>query len=125
MVEEKINLTHGGIYLAKLNPSKKNEIGKVRPVIVLTAEIILNISPPTVFVCPLSSKSFPEFESLHVKLTPRDGLEVNSFALVEHCRSISTQRLILPRLAQLNPSEIYLILSKLQRMLGITRADPY
>lgn len=118
-MEEKIILTRGGIYLAKLNPNKAAEIGKVRPVVVMTAQLILDIVPPTIFICPLSSQSYPEFESLHIRLLPRDGLEVTSYALVEHCRSISTQRLILPRLGQLTASEMRVILFKLQRMLGV------
>ena len=64
MVEQEI-LNRGGIYLAKLDPTKKNEVGKIRPVIILNSQTILNTSPPIIFICPLSSKSQPEFSELH------------------------------------------------------------
>lgn len=117
---EKIDfLTRGGVYLAKLDPAKKSEVGKIRPVILLTGQIILDVRPPIVFVCPLSSKSYKEFQQLHVELPPRDNLQVASFALVEHCRSITISRLTHPRLAQLTANEIALILHRLQRMVGL------
>jgi mRNA interferase MazF len=118
VAQEKI-LTRGGIFLAKLDPSKAAEIGKIRPVVILTSQAILDITPPTLFICPLSSQSQPAFSSLHVELASRDNLEVTSYALVEHCRSISIQRIIYPRLAQLTSSEIRLILHRLQRLIGL------
>lgn len=111
-------LTRGGIYLAKLDPAKALEIGKIRPVVVLTAQILLDVAPPIVFTCPLSSRSYPEFRHLHIELAPRDSLEVTSYALVEHSRSITVNRLTYPRIAQLTTQEIASVLSKLQRMLG-------
>lgn len=114
--EEKI-LTRGGVYLARLDPAKAAEIGKIRPVVILTAQALLDIAPPILFICPLSSQSKPEYSSLHVGVAPRDSLEVTSYALVEHCRSITINRIIVPRLGQLTNSEIHLILQKLQRMI--------
>lgn len=119
MVAQEEILTRGGIYLARLDPVKGAEVGKLRPVAILTSQAILDITPPTLFICPLSSQSKPEFSSLHVKLSSRDNLEVTSFALVEHCRSISLRRVIYPRLAQLTSAEIHLILHRLQRLVGL------
>ena len=111
-------LTRGGVYLARLDPARGAEVGKLRPVVVLTAQEILDVEPPFVFVCPLSSRSDPAYEALHVKLAPRADLRVESHALAEHCRTVSVRRLRPARLAQLDPSEIAAILRKLQRLLG-------
>ncbi len=64
-------------------------------------------------------RSQAEFGHLHVELFSRDNLEVTSYALVEHCRSISVTRIIFPRLAQLTPDEIRFILHRLQRLVGL------
>lgn len=117
MVEEAI--TRGAIYLAKLNPSKESEVGKVRPVVVLNSQVILDVMPPVIFICPLSSKSHVAFENLHVKIVARDGLEIDSFALVEHCRSISMSRLIYPRISQVSSAELEMIILRLQRLVGV------
>lgn len=116
MVEQEVS--RGGVYLARLNPSKESEVGKVRPVIVLSSRIILNAKPPIIFICPLSSKSHKNFTDLHVKIPSRDGLYLESFALVEHCRSISTSRLNHPRISQVSDTEISTIIIKLQHLVG-------
>jgi mRNA interferase MazF len=116
MVDGKI-LVRGGIYLAKLNPAKTFEVGKVRPVIILNAQKILDISPPIVFVCPLSSKSHSNFASIHLKIAPRGNLEVESFALVEHCRGIGIARIIFPQIANLSEIELTDIISRLNNLL--------
>jgi|SRR5579872_5497169 len=119
MVDQEEILTQGGIYLARLDPAKGAEVGKIRPVIILNAQTILDIVPPTVFVCPLSSQSQPVFAGLHVKFSPRDNLKVTSYALVEHCRSITISRILYPRLAQLTSSELFIVLHRLQRLVGL------
>jgi len=119
MVEQEEILTRGGVYLARLDPSKGAETGKIRPVLVLTAQTILDVNPPIIFICPLSSQSQPAFSSLHVELTPRDNLNAISYALAEHCRSISIRRFIFPRLAQLTNTEMRTILHKLQRLIDL------
>jgi len=119
MVEPEGILTQGGIYLARLDPVKGAEVGKIRPVTILHAQAILDIIPPTVFVCPLSSQSQPAFNALHVTLPGRDNLKVTSYALVEHCRSITINRIIYPRLAQVTSTELHLILHRLQKLVGL------
>jgi mRNA interferase MazF len=118
MVEQQI-LIRGGVYLAKLDPAKQGEVGKIRPIIILNSQIILNINPPIIFICPLSSQSKPEFSKLHVELEIRDNLQVKSYALVEHCRSITINRIIHPRLAQTTFTELNSILHQLQRLIGL------
>jgi len=119
MVEQQITLTRGGIYLAKLNPAKSGEVGKIRPVVVLNSQEILNANPPVIFICPLRSQSQPEFNALHFELSVRDNLKVKSYALVEHCRSITIGRIINPRVAQVTLPELNNILHKLQVLIGI------
>ncbi|WP_341758253.1 type II toxin-antitoxin system PemK/MazF family toxin [Candidatus Tisiphia endosymbiont of Ditula angustiorana] len=119
MVEQQKILTQGGIYLARLDPAKKSEIGKIRPIIILNSQIILNASPPIIFVCPLSSKSQTEFSKLHFELEVRDNLQVKSYALVEHCRSITVNRVIYPRLAQTTYNELNSILYKLRLLVDL------
>ena len=111
-------LTRGGVYLARLDPVKGAEVGKLRPVVLLTDQTLLDAEPPQVFVCPLSSHSKPTYQALHLKLPPRDGLEVESYALAEHCRSISIRRIRSERLARLDTDEINEIIHRLLRLIG-------
>ena len=121
---EKITLlTQGGVYLARLDPSKHDEVGKIRPVVVLMGQFVLDVQPASVLICPLSSQSYPECSQLHVALPPRDSLQKDSYALVEHCRSISVKRLIEPRLAQLTTKELGLIFIRLRHMCNMDHTD--
>lgn len=115
MVEQP--LKQGAIYLAKLNPSKTGEIGKVRPVVILTQAIFLPFVP-AVFVCPLSSKSEKALSGLHLKIPAREHLLKESFTLIEHCRSISRERIIPAPLAHLTQEEVEKIKFHLNLMIG-------
>ena len=114
-----IALQRGGIYLARLDPAKGAEIGKLRPVIVLTDQHLLNIEPAHIFITPLSRRSNEAYASMHVALPARDNLHVQSFALVEHCRAISIKRIQSERLAQLHSGELGEIVHRLQRLIGL------
>ena len=111
-------LTRGGVYLARLDPAKGAEVGKLRPVVVLTGQFLLDMRPPHVFVCPLSGRSDPDYHALHLSLPARDSLKVQSYALVEHCRAISIRRLQSDRLAKLEIDELNEIIRRLNRLLG-------
>ena len=112
-------LSRGGIYLARLDPAKGAEIGKLRPVVVLSAAEVLAVDSPLLFICPLSSRSDPAFSALHVALPPRDGLKVSSYALVEHCRAVSRRRVLGGRIGQVTDEELTLVLHRLQRLVGL------
>ena len=111
-------LTRGGVYLARLDPAKGAEVGKLRPVVVLTDQLLLDVDPPHIFVCPLSGRSDPDYQALHLSLPARDSLKVESYALVEHCRAISIHRLQSGRLAKLEIDEINEIIRRLHRLVG-------
>jgi mRNA interferase MazF len=111
-------LRRGGIYLARLDPAKGAEIGKLRPIVVLTEQSLLDINPPLVFICPLSSRSDPTFRALHIELPARERLEKTSYALVEHCRAISLQRILSDKIASLSDNELETIIHRLQIMIG-------
>jgi len=111
-------LVRGGLYLARLDPVTGTEVGKLRPVAILTAQELLDIEPPLLLIAPLSSWSRPEYSAFHVEVPARGDLRVTSYVLVEHCRSISRRRIRSPRLAQLAADEIDDILHRLRRLTG-------
>ncbi len=112
-------LTRGGVYLARLDPIRQGEVGKLRPVVLLTDQSLLDVAPPHVFIAPLSSRPDAAYQALHVKLAARDNLHVENCALAERCRSISVRRLQSERLARLDDEEMASIVHKLQRLIGL------
>ena len=82
------------IWLFDPDPIKGNEIGKkIRPCLILSNNVWNKIPTGLVIIIPLTSKH--KGISTHVKISPPDGgLTVDSYALCEHIRSISRDRLI-------------------------------
>ena len=84
----------------------------------MTPQIILDKSPPLIFVCPLSSQ-YNSFKSLHIEIPARDTLLKKSYALVEHMRSISIKRINERRLALLSQDEYRKISERLFYMVDL------
>ena len=62
-----MDLVRGGIYLAKLSPTKGVEPGKTRPVVIIQRQEILNIYP-TVLVAPITQVSDEAFHKSRRKI---------------------------------------------------------
>ena len=116
MVEH--TLIQGGIYLTKFDPAKRDEVGKIRPAVILTSNTFLS-SIPILMVCPLSTRSYPNCKDLHIEITARDHLLKTSYALPEHCRTISKARIASGCLGLVTKSELDLIMHRIQLMLAI------
>jgi mRNA interferase MazF len=67
--------------------------------------------------CNHNKQSLFTVPSIHLKIAPRGSLEVESFALVEHCRAIGIARIIFPQIANLSEIELTDIISRLNNLL--------
>jgi mRNA interferase MazF len=86
-----MDLNRGDIIGINLNPKKGNEIGKVRPCIVISdneSNSILN----TIMVMPLSTKLMDNMAPFRVRLKKRGDLVHDSDVLINHMRAISKKR---------------------------------
>ena len=99
-------LERGGIYLANLNPSKRNEPGKIRPVLVLQANALNHVEHPTVVVLPLTTRLVDESFPLRYRLAARDQLHQTSDILCDQIRAISLSRMTSDQLTSLHLQEL-------------------
>ena len=77
-----------GIYRADLNPTQGSEISKVRPVVIVSRDV-LNEALETVVICPLTTKLHPRWRSrLQVKCQGKSA-EI----AIDQIRTISKSRL--------------------------------
>ncbi len=81
------------IWLADLNPVKGSEQKGMRPVVIISGNV-LNEYMPIVIACPLTTKikSYKGNNVLEPDAT--NGLSAKSEVLTFHIRSISTERLV-------------------------------
>jgi mRNA interferase MazF len=94
-------VSRGEIYLA-------NEVGKMRPVLVIQSDLINKNSYPTTIIIPLSSQLIDDTQPLRYRITKREKLKLDSDALIAHIRSIDNDRFV-EKIAKLSYKEMQVI----------------
>jgi mRNA interferase MazF len=94
-------LRHGEIWLANL-PGRGTEPGKVRPVLLLQNQALLDAGHPSTLVVPLTTNLVDDAEPLRLRVLAGSGLEKDSDLLVDQLRAIDNKRLLSGPLQQLD-----------------------
>jgi len=96
----------GEIYLAKLNPKKGDEVGKIRPVLIYQTNMLNDCGHTTTIVLPMSTFLIDESYPLRYRIEKKDNLEKESDILCDQIRALDNQRIIPNLLAKLSLKEI-------------------
>jgi mRNA interferase MazF len=86
----------GDIQSADLGEPQGREAGFTRPVVVVTAQLVLDQHPSVVHVVPLTSTIGGYRSEVTVGPDPSNGLEAESAAQCKHLRVIAVERLAQP-----------------------------
>ncbi len=86
-----MDLNRGDIVGINLNPKEGDEIGKVRPCIIISDDEANKILD-TIIVIPLSTHLIDDMLPFRLRLEKRDNLNKNSDILINHIRTISKKR---------------------------------
>jgi len=88
-------VSRGEIWLVHLNPiKKKNEMGKVRPVLVYQNDELNHSDYPTTIVIPLSTHLIDEAEPIRYRVNKKDKLEKYSDLVITQIGAIDNDRFI-------------------------------
>ena len=110
-------VSRGDIWLVNLNPVKKsNEVGKIRPALVLQNDELNHGDYPTTIIIPLTTSLIDDAEPLRYRIDAKDELEKDSDLLVAQIRSIDNIRFI-KKLTQLSNKELDYIKQLLDEVL--------
>ena len=109
----------GEIYLARLNPKKGNEVGKVRPILIYQTNLLNECDHPTTIILPISTKLIDNAYPLRYRVNKRDKLEQDSDILCEQKRAKDNNRIISDRLTQLSIKEMLEIDNQVKIVLDI------
>ena len=111
-------VSRGDVWLVNLNPVKKNnEVGKVRPALVLQSDELNAGGYPTSIILPLSTQLIDDAEPLRYRVKAQDKLEQDSDVLIAQIRSIDNDRFI-EKLTHLPLQETNYIKSLLDEVLS-------
>jgi len=106
-----MDLNRGDIVGINLNPKKGDEIGKIRPCVIISNDDENKILD-TIIVIPLSTQLIGDMLPYRLRLVKRDKLEKDSDILINHIRTISKKR-VTSRISKITNEEYNLIISNL------------
>lgn len=88
-----LKLNFGEVRLADLNPRVGTELGKLRPVLIIQNQILLDIDHPSTLIVPLTTNLIDEAQPLRIRIKAQDKLQKDSDLLIDQIRAIDNQRL--------------------------------
>jgi mRNA interferase MazF len=112
-------MRRGEIWTANLNPSRGREIGKIRPVLIVQADELIDAGTPMVVVLPLTTHVYPEFRLWRVTVPARDRLEEVCQVVVDQPRALDRTRIGEGPLTVLTPEELAAVEQSLLVVLGM------
>lgn len=112
-------MRRGEIWVGNLNPNRGNEVGKIRPVLILQADFLLEQGEPTVIVLPLTTQVRKSKEPLHVTITARDRLRQDCQIMPEQPRTLDRERLADGPLTRLTAQEMNAVEASFRAVTGL------
>ncbi|MBI2992949.1 MAG: type II toxin-antitoxin system PemK/MazF family toxin [Gammaproteobacteria bacterium] len=112
-------MRRGEVWVANLNPPRGNEIGKIRPVLVIQADELLAAGTPMVIVLPLSSQLHSRLTKWRITVPARDRLLKDSQVLVDQPRALDRARLSEGPLTRLTAAEMAAVEQSLLAVMGL------
>jgi mRNA interferase MazF len=109
----------GEIWLANLNPGKGTEPGKIRPVLILQNQALLDADHPSTLVVPLTTNLVEDAEPLRLRIKADNKLSKDSDLLLDQLRAIDNKRLIKGPLLLLNEATMSRVYSAVVEVLGM------
>ena len=87
----KINF--GEIWLANLNSKVGTEPGKLRPVLIIQNQVLLEIRHPSTLIVPLTTNLIDDADPLRIRIKAHKQLIRDSDLLIDQIRAIDNNRL--------------------------------
>jgi mRNA interferase MazF len=110
---------HGEIWLANLNPGRGSEPGKVRPVLILQNQALLDADHPSTLIIPLTTNLVDDAEPLRLRVAAQGALDKDSDLLVDQLRAIDNKRLIEGPLLRLGDEAMGRVYQAVGEVLGM------
>ncbi len=112
-------MRRGEVWTANLNPSRGAEIGKIRPVLIVQADELIDAATPMVVVLPLTTRVYPEFKLWRVTVPARDRLKDACQVVVDQPRALDRARIGDGPLTALTATELAAVERSLRVVLGM------
>lgn len=112
-------MKRGEIWVANLNPSRGREVGKIRPVLIIQANELIDTGSPMIVVLPLTTQVRAELKLLRVTIPTRDRLMQTCQVILDQPRALARARLGDGPLTHLTRTEMDAVERGLKVALGM------
>lgn len=112
-------MRRGEIWVGNLNPNRGSEGGKIRPVLILQADFLIEQGEPTIIVLPLTTQVRKSKEPLHVTVPARERLLQTCQVMPEQPRTLDRTRLADGPLTRLSPEEMRAVEASFRAVTGL------
>lgn len=112
-------MKRGEVWVANLNPPRGREACKIRPVLVIQANELIDAETPMIVVLPLTTQINPAFKLWRVMLHARGRLEKASQVVVDQPRAVDRARFGEGPLTILTREEMATVEQSLRVVLGM------
>ncbi len=109
----------GSVWLASLNPRRGTEPGKIRPVLIVQSQALLDADHPSTLIVPLTGRLVDDAEPLRLRIQAQAGLDKDSDLLFDQLRAIDNKRLTQGPLLQCPPEFMRRVDEALREVLDI------
>ena len=113
------SIRHGEIWLANLNPGRGTEPGKIRPVMILQTQALLDAEHPSTLVIPLTTNLVDDAEPLRIRIAAGGGLDKDSDLLIDQLRAIDNKRLLDGAVKQMDSEFMVRVYHAVVEVLGL------
>jgi len=111
----------GEVWLADLNPQRGTERGKTRPVLIVQAQVLLDVGHPSTLIVPLTTNVIDDAEPLRLHVAPTGRLRRQSDLLIDQLRAIDNRRLVDGPLTRLPEPVMVRVGAAIQEVLGLIK----
>lgn len=115
----KVKPNSGEVWLANLNPGRGTEPGKLRPVLIVQGQALLDAGHPSTLIVPLTTNLATDAEPLRIRVSAREQLDHDSDLLVDQLRAIDNRRLSAGPMARLSVADMREVYRAIAEVLEI------
>lgn len=112
-------IRRGEVWVGNLNPTRGNEVGKIRPVLVIQADELTEAGADTIVVLPLTTRIQPEMKLFRVPIPARGRLLTDSYVAIEKPRALDPLRVGAGPLTTLSDEQMRHVERSLLAVLGM------
>ncbi len=87
-------MLNGEVWLVNLNPGKGTEPSKIRPVLIVQGQALLDAQHPSTLIVPMTTQLIDNADPLRIRVTAQGRLTADSDLLIDQLRAIDNRRLI-------------------------------